>query len=80
VTEKAKGIINSIIANEIGCSAEELEPETHFYNDLGSDSLDFVEIVMEIEKEFNISIPDKELDEVNTVGELYGVCVKYFDN
>ena len=59
----------------VGYIDTEFSSETRFYEDLGADSLDCVEMVMEIEKRLNISIPDEDIDGMNTVGEL----VSYLD-
>jgi len=64
-TEKVK----DIIANELGVEREKLTNEASFIDDLGADSLDIVELVMEFEKEFNIDIPDEEAEKLRTVGD-----------
>ena len=52
-----------------GAEDSEVTPEASFTNDLGADSLDTVELIMEFEKEFNISIPDDQAESISTVGE-----------
>ncbi|MDQ6737518.1 MAG: acyl carrier protein [Gemmatimonadota bacterium] len=64
-TEKVK----DIIANELGVEREKLTDGASFIDDLGADSLDIVELVMEFEKEFNIEIPDEDAEKLRTVGD-----------
>ena len=59
----------SIVAEQLGVDKEKVTPETHFVNDLGADSLDTVELVMELEEEFNIDIPDDSAEKIQTVGQ-----------
>jgi acyl carrier protein len=59
-----------IIHYVLGCDKERLKDEAHFINDLGCDSLDAVEIIMELEEEFDIQIPDSEIDTTPTIGSL----------
>ena len=61
--------IKDIIEKELGVEREKLTPEASFIEDLGADSLDIVELVMEFEKEFNITIPDEQAEKISTVGE-----------
>jgi len=58
-----------IIVDKLGVDPSEVTPEANFTNDLGADSLDTVELIMEFEKEFNISIPDDQAENIQTVGE-----------
>ena len=60
--------IKDIIEKELGVEREKLTPEASFIEDLGADSLDIVELVMEFEKEFNIDIPDEDAEKLRTVG------------
>ena len=60
----------------MGVDAEEVTPEKSFTNDLGADSLDTVELIMEYEKEFGISIPDDQADKSSTVGD----AIAYIEN
>ena len=64
-TEKVKDIIEK----ELGVEREKMTSEASFIDDLGADSLDIVELVMEFEKEFNIDIPDEEAEKLRTVGD-----------
>lgn len=61
--------VKDIIANELGVEREKLTDDASFMDDLGADSLDIVELVMEFEKEFNIDIPDEEAEKLRTVGD-----------
>ncbi|HHW60077.1 MAG: acyl carrier protein [Bacteroidota bacterium] len=61
--------VKAIIVDKLGVSENEVIPEASFTNDLGADSLDTVELIMEFEKEFNLSIPDEDAEKITTVGE-----------
>ena len=61
--------VTKIIVDKLGVDEGEVTPEASFTNDLGADSLDTVELIMEFEKEFNISIPDEQAETITTVGE-----------
>jgi len=61
--------VKKIIIDKLGVDESEVTPEASFTNDLGADSLDTVELIMEFEKEFNISIPDEQAEGITTVGE-----------
>ena len=61
--------VKDIIEKELGVEREKLTTEASFIDDLGADSLDIVELVMEFEKEFNIDIPDEEAEKLRTVGD-----------
>lgn len=61
--------VTDIVAEQLGVDKEKIKPETHFVNDLGADSLDTVELVMELEEEFDINIPDDAAEKIQTVGE-----------
>lgn len=61
--------VTNIIVDKLGVEASEVTPEASFANDLGADSLDTVELIMEFEKEFNISIPDEAAEKIVTVGD-----------
>lgn len=65
IAEKVKGII----IDKLGVEESEVSPEASFTNDLGADSLDTVELIMEFEKEFNLSIPDDQAENISTVGQ-----------
>ena len=61
--------VKAIIVDKLGVDEAEVKPEASFTNDLGADSLDTVELIMEFEKEFNISIPDDKAETIATVGD-----------
>jgi acyl carrier protein len=64
-----KSRVVSIIVDKLGVDEGEVTPEASFTNDLGADSLDTVELIMEFEKEFNIAIPDDQAEKIGTVGD-----------
>lgn len=68
--------VKNIIVDKLGVDAEEVTPEKSFTNDLGADSLDTVELIMEFEKEFGISIPDDQAEKISTVGD----AISYIEN
>jgi acyl carrier protein len=61
--------VKSIIIDKLGVEESEVTNDASFTNDLGADSLDTVELIMEFEKEFNISIPDDQAENISTVGQ-----------
>ena len=61
--------VATIICNQLDVEKEKVKPETNFVNDLGADSLDIVELVMELEEAFEMSIPDDDAEKIRTVGE-----------
>jgi acyl carrier protein len=65
--------VKEIIINKLGVDDGQVTPEASFTNDLGADSLDTVELVMEFEKAFNLQIPDEDAEKITTVGD----AVKY---
>ena len=67
--------VRSIIAEQLGVKLEEVTPQASFIDDLGADSLDTVELVMALEEEFGIEIPDEEAEKMVTVGD----AIKYID-
>lgn len=68
MSEIATKVIN-IITDKLGVEESQVVPEASFTNDLGADSLDTVELIMELEKEFDLSIPDEEAEKIVTVGD-----------
>ena len=64
--------VKDIIVTELGVEREKLTDDASFIDDLGADSLDIVELVMEFEKEFNIDIPDEDAEKLRTVGDAVG--------
>ena len=71
-TSAIEAKVKSIIADQLGVGEDEIKPESSFIEDLGADSLDIVELVMEFEKEFNIDIPDEDAEKLRTVGDALG--------
>ena len=67
--------VQAIIAEKLSVDAAEITPEKSFTNDLGADSLDTVELIMEFEKEFGIQIPDEDAEKIATVGD----AIKYIE-
>lgn len=65
--------VKEIIINKLGVEDSQITPEASFTNDLGADSLDTVELVMEFEKAFNLQIPDEDAEKIATVGD----AIKY---
>jgi acyl carrier protein len=68
--------VREIIMEQLGVGADQVTPDARFIDDLGADSLDTVELVMALEEEFNIEIPDEEAEKLTTVGE----AVNYLKN
>ena len=67
--------VKAIIAEQLGVKPEEVTPSASFIDDLGADSLDTVELVMALEEEFGIEIPDEDAEKMTTVGD----AVKYIE-
>jgi len=65
--------IKSIIAEQLGVKVEEVNPESSFVDDLGADSLDTVELIMALEEEFNVEIPDEENDGIPFKKKMQGL-------
>ena len=65
VTER----VIDIVGEQLGVNKDQINNETSFVNDLGADSLDTVELVMELEEEFDINIPDEAAEKIQTVGQ-----------
>lgn len=68
--------VKAIIIDKLGVDEKEVTTEASFTNDLGADSLDTVELIMEFEKEFNLAIPDDQAEKISTVGD----AVSYIEN
>ena len=60
--------VKEVIVDKLGVDEDSIKPEAHFVNDLGADSLDTVELIMELEEEFGIEIPDDDAENITTVG------------
>ena len=61
--------VSELIVEQLGVSMEEVRPEASFIDDLGADSLDIVELVMAMEEEFDIEIPDEDAERIQTIGD-----------
>ena len=68
--------VQKIIVDKLGVEESEVTPAASFTNDLGADSLDTVELIMEFEKEFGITIPDDQAEGIKTVGD----AIAYIEN
>ena len=66
-----------VIAEQMGVDKEKINPETSFVNDLGADSLDTVELVMGLEDEFAVTIPDEDAEKIQTVGQAIQYIEKH---
>ncbi len=67
--------VKEIIIKQMGVKAEQITKETSFINDLGADSLDTVELIMEFEDSFDMNIPDEDAEKIRTVGD----AIKYIE-
>ncbi|MFL2638824.1 MAG: acyl carrier protein [Flavobacteriaceae bacterium] len=68
--------VNAIIVDKLGVDENEVVASASFSNDLGADSLDTVELIMEFEREFDIQIPDDQAEKISTVGQ----AIKYIES
>ena len=73
--EEIQESVIQIVCDQMGVSRDKVTPETSFVNDLGADSLDTVELVMEFEDEFDLNIPDEDAEKIQTVGD----AIKYIE-
>ena len=69
--------VKAIVAEQLGVDESEIKRETSFVNDLNADSLDTVELVMEFEDEFDLSIPDDQAEKIQTVGQAIDFIVQH---
>ena len=67
--------VKEVIIDKLGVEEDSIKSEAHFVNDLGADSIDTVELIMEFEEEFGIEIPDEDAENITTVGS----AVEYID-
>ena len=67
---QVSGKVKDIIVEQLGCEPERIKSESSFIEDLGADSLDIVELVMAMEEEFDIEIPDEDAEKLKTVGDV----------
>ena len=70
-TSEIRDKIVEIIANQLGIDQEDITPEASVVDDLGADSLDVVELIMALEEEFNIEIPDEEAEKIKSVQDIF---------
>jgi acyl carrier protein len=75
--EEVKDKVIKIVSEQMGVEKSEISMETHFVNDLNADSLDTVELVMEFEDEFELSIPDEEAEKIQTIGAAVEYIMKH---
>jgi len=75
-TEEIKEKVISIVCEQMGVEKSGISLETSFVNDLGADSLDTVELVMEFEDKFELSIPDEEAEKIQTIGQAVEYIAK----
>ena len=69
-----------IVSEQMGVAKDQVTKDTSFVNDLGADSLDTVELVMELEEEFDITIPDEKAEEIQTVGQAVAYIEEHTKN
>lgn len=69
MSQDVESKVKAIIVDKLGVDESEVAADANFTNDLGADSLDTVELIMEFEKEFDLSIPDEEAENIATVGD-----------
>ncbi|MDO5115282.1 MAG: acyl carrier protein [Synergistaceae bacterium] len=67
--EEVQGKLKEIVMDRLNAEEDQIKPEASFVEDLGADSLDIVELIMGIEEEFDIEIPDEDAEKLTTVGE-----------
>ena len=75
--EDIEAKVKAIVAEQLGVDQAEITRETSFVNDLNADSLDTVELVMEFEDEFDMSIPDEEAEKIQTVGQAIDHIIEF---
>ena len=68
--EETAGRVKSIIVEQLGVNADEVIPTASFIEDLGADSLDIVELIMALEEEFDLEIPDEDAEKIQTVDDV----------
>jgi len=80
MSDSVEAKVKEIIINELGVEAEKVTADASFVEDLGADSLDTVELVMELEDEFDMSIPDDEAEKIQTVGQAIDYIKAHLDS
>ena len=78
--EEIQQKVIDIVAEQMGIDKSEITPETSFVNDLNADSLDTVELVMELEDEFETNIPDEEAEKIQTVGAAINYIMEHIED
>ena len=73
---KIKDKVYDIIVSKMGVNKDQIKPESKFSDDLGADSLDTVELIMELENEFGVQIPDEDAEKIGTVQQAIDYIVK----
>lgn len=71
--------VKEIVSNILGVDADEVTMESSFMDDLGADSLDVVELIMDLQDEFNLEIPDEEAEKIHTVGDVVEYIKEHTD-
>jgi acyl carrier protein len=71
--------VKDIVSNILGVDAEEVTMEASFMDDLGADSLDVVELIMDLQDEFNLEIPDEDAEKIHTVGDVVEYIKEHTD-
>lgn len=71
--------VKEIISNILGVDSEDITMESSFQDDFGADSLDVVELIMDLQEEFNIEIPDEEAEKIQTVGDVVDYIKEHTD-
>lgn len=73
LTDSQKQQVKEVLADKLGFEIEEIQDDSELKNDLGTDSLDDIELIMEFEKLFDISIKDEDAENVKTVSDIYNL-------
>jgi acyl carrier protein len=77
MSDAMTGKIRGLVAEQLGVDIESLTPEAHILEDLGADSLDVVELVMAIEEQFDIEIPDEDAESMRTLGDVEKYVIEH---
>lgn len=78
--ERLAPILYGVVSEQLGVERDRIRPETRLEEDLRADSLDIVELIMEVEDEFGIDIPDDEAEKIETIDQLTQVTLKIVNN
>ena len=79
LSDKTTARIQDILMGQLGVERSQITPEAALMADLGSDSLDMVEIAMKVEETFNLTIPDEEMENVHTVADLHEALANHLE-